>query len=620
MTTTTANSTANTTACSTTSSTGRDATVATRETPVDLFPLPRSVVSHDGRPDLDGPLIVHQDPDLAVQGYTLSTSADGTVLRHRDALGLRYGLATLDQLRANPRSYEVCLVIEDHPDLPHRAFLLDASRDRVPTRSTLSRLVRLLQLARYTQLQIYTEHTFTFPDEEEVWQDASPFTPKDLEWLQNRCASAGIELVPCLNTFGHLERFLSHPRHQHRAENPNGFDRGGVHRASSTVAPSADNADFAYGLITALTSRMRSRHLNIGADEPFELGLGLSRDEVASRGLGTVYGDHLQRLLQPWLERGHQVQFWADVFVDHPELAQHVPPGAVPVVWQYDSPTSAREVVTRNPGERQAWEDLGADVEALAAGFARRAAPLIEAEVPFWVAPGTGNWNSVLGRLDNARENIVDALSVAAAHQCPGVLVTSWGDHGHWDPPAVTDPPTLFAGAAAWCLTANLDIDLAAVLDAHVYEDETGLLGRSLLRCGSLARDLGVPLLNGSPVARALLIETGMGLAKAPDNDALEAARLTLASCLVDLRDARPAVADGAVLVRELVHAVELADFALGLLQGGYEPTRALHRLDDLLAEQRACWLLRARPGGLDDSLARFAPLRRRLLHEAVAC
>ncbi|MGW5638017.1 DUF4132 domain-containing protein, partial [Streptomyces sp. NPDC003832] len=44
--------------------------------------------------------------------------------------------------------------------------------------------------------------------------------------------------------------------------------------------------------------------------------------------------------------------------------------------------------------------------------------------------------------------------------------------------------------------------------------------------------------------------------------------------------------------------------------------TRLLSRLPALLAEQRACWLLRSRPGGLDDSLAHFDRLRH-LLTEA---
>ncbi|MET7620141.1 hypothetical protein [Streptomyces sp. NPDC005408] len=81
------------------------------------------------------------------------------------------------------------------------------------------------------------EHTFAFRDHREVWRDASPLTADDLCWLDARCAALGIELVPNQNTFGHMERFLAHPAYAHRAENPEGFVRGGVQQPPTTLAP-----------------------------------------------------------------------------------------------------------------------------------------------------------------------------------------------------------------------------------------------------------------------------------------------------------------------------------------------------------------------------------------------
>ena len=42
----------------------------------------------------------------------------------------------------------------------HRAYMLDISRDKVPTMSTLRLLVELLARFGYNQLQLYIEHTF----------------------------------------------------------------------------------------------------------------------------------------------------------------------------------------------------------------------------------------------------------------------------------------------------------------------------------------------------------------------------------------------------------------------------------------------------------------------------
>ncbi|MFD0655471.1 hypothetical protein ACFQ2Y_50275 [Streptomyces malaysiensis subsp. malaysiensis] len=81
--------------------------------------------------------------------------------------------------------------------------------------------------------------------------------------------------------------------------------------------------------------------------------------------------------------------------------------------------------------------------------------------------------------------------------------------------------------------------------------------------------------------------------------------------------------------MRELMHAIDLAEFAVDVLRAraavgagadaipADTARRLLLRLPPLLAEQRACWLLRSRPGGLDDSLTRIDPLRHQLLRAA---
>ncbi|MFD0427828.1 hypothetical protein ACFQ60_05155 [Streptomyces zhihengii] len=172
--------------------------------------------------------------------------------------------------------------------------------------------------------------------------------------------------------------------------------------------------------------------MNIGADEPFELGTGRSRDRVAREGVGAVWLDHVGSLMEPWLADGWTVQFWADVLAGHPELLAALPAGSVPVVWQYDAPGTARAVLAAAGEEAARWKGLGTDLDALAEGFRSRTRMFREAGQEFWVAPGTGTWNSLLGRLDNARENMTDAAEAGLADGATGYLLTCWGDHGMW--------------------------------------------------------------------------------------------------------------------------------------------------------------------------------------------
>ena len=73
--------------------------------------------------------------------------------------------------------------------------------------------------------------------------------------------------------------------------------------------------------------------------------------------------------------------------------------------------------------------------------------------------------------------------------------------------------------------------------------------------------------------------------------------------------------ADGDLVVRELQQAVRLARhgaWRIARAAGFPAPDDASLRRDlsEAIEEQRACWLLRSRPGGLDDSVARLEATR----------
>lgn len=602
-----------------------------------VFPRPRRLTALPGpAPAPQAQILVCHDADLPPQGFRLEY-AETIRIAYADAAGLRYSQQTLDQLRGAPAQQQQAVLIEDWPDIARRGFMLDISRDRVPERSALLRLIHVLSLARYNQLELYTEHSFAYAGHEEVWQDASPLTPEDIRWLDDLCAAHGIELVPNQNTFGHWERWLAHERYLPRAENQEPQEFAGRVRPASTLAPTEENAEFVTELLEELTPLFRSDRLNIGADETWELGTGVSSERASQQGLGPVFLDYVARVAAPWTSRGHQVEFWSDILGSYPELMDRIPEGTVPVVWLYDSPDHIATVIDRmSEAERTFNEAHGVDTEQLR-HFEARAKALIDAGVTFWVAPGTGSWLSFIGRLDNAVGNIIDAVTTAVRNEAPGFLLTSWGDCGHYDPLVVSYAPILFGGAASWHLESNRHTaeQLGELLDRHVFRDQQGVLGQTVVRLGRVAGDLDAAIANSSPLFRAVQQPEALEPHQVPSPECLDAAADTIRSALASLDSSRPASAEGPVALEEITQAARWALFGVDVLRSGlfrsgalHEPTAAsatgrdeaqglLDRLEGLLAGHRRIWLLSSRPGGLDDSIDRFAPLRRRLVRLA---
>jgi hypothetical protein len=593
-----------------------------------LFPRPRHVEVRGDGPPADIPVAEELvgDGRLPAQGFEIELGPATAVLRHADAAGLRYGGATLDQLRRpGPAAAGVTgrlpgLLVRDGPDIPVRGYMLDISRDRVPTRATLGRIVDLMALARLNQLQLYTEHTFAYRDHRTVWAEASPMTPGDIAWLQQRCADAGIELVPNQNCFGHMERWLRHDAYRHRAECPDGFEIvPGVRRRPGTLAPTADNARFALGLLDELLPLFTSRRVNIGCDETFELGRGASRDDVTRLGTTRVYVDHVRRLAEPLADQGYQVLIWADMLRHDPALVAELPAATVPVVWTYEAPLPEGARGSIPAAIAASLADAGIDLDAHG-GFDANAAPIADTGRPFWVAPGTSSWSTLIGRIDNAAANLLDAATVGIERGASGYLVTDWGDDGHMQPPSVSFGPLVLGGALAWGLTANRDLadDLPSLLDRWVFGDGGAAapagpasLGATLDELGRMWRHTGMKAFNCSPLDAGLLVGSSHLTMGEPDAAKVGATIERLDAALAAIGRSDPGGADGDVVRQELTSAARLARHgAYRLLARAGGPAPPVDALRADLAEtielQSAAWLARSRPGGLPDSLARL--------------
>jgi hexosaminidase len=285
---------------------------------------------------IDGPAIGDE------QGYRLDVTPDGASVVAGGKPGLFHGLMTLRQLiRQTDTSGRVpCLRIEDRPEFPVRGVMLDISRDRVPTMETIKGLIDLWAELKYNQVQLYTEHTFAYPSHEVVWKDASPITPQEAEDLDRYCADRAIELVPNQNSFGHMERWLKHAPYSRLAEATGRYvdPWGGVRHRPTTLNPlDPGSLELLASLYDELLPHFSSGMINVGADEPFELGQGRSREACEQRGAGRVYLEFMLKIHGELARRGRIMQFYGDIILHHPELIKELPRDVIALDWGYEA-------------------------------------------------------------------------------------------------------------------------------------------------------------------------------------------------------------------------------------------------------------------------------------------
>ncbi len=484
-----------------------------------------------------------------------------------------------------------------------RAYMLDVSRDRVPTQETLEWLVEVLAELGFNELQLYVEHAFAYSGHREVWEGASPLTTAELRGLDGVCQARGIDLVGNMNCFGHMERWLAHERYRGLAECPDGAPAlfGSGTMRPGCLAPTAQNAAFGVALARELGGAVRSSRIHIGGDEPFELGEGVSAPDVAARGREAVYIEHLTRIIEPLVGDGYQVMFWADQFRRDSSLLDRIPDGAVPVVWNYEAPSEGGWEAMLPPD----LLDRLALPEDPHLGFQSHARLFIEAGMPFWVAPGTGSWNTFIGRNLNAAANIADAAAIGAAHESPGLLLTDWGDNGHFQPLPVSLPSMVRAGAAATGEPVDDDALVAERID-EVLGCERGV-GALIDRLGRIGEELGMVSPNSSPIFTPLFASGIPGFGE-PDPEGFARGMETLAEA--NERFSRTISGPrGAVIAAEMKSVCRFAELGLrrlGAKHGlGIEAPEA-GEIKEAAQAQRAAWLLSSRHGGLDDSISKL--------------
>jgi hypothetical protein len=533
--------------------------------------------------------LVHEPTAAAAQGYTLQITGHGVCVRARDAAGAFYGLDTLRQLMASAAHPDVLprCDIFDFPDYPHRGFMLDISRCKVPTMSSLYRLIDTLAALRYNQLQLYTEHTFRFSAHRRVWQGSSPLNAAQLLRLDAYCRERFIELVPNFNSFGHFERWLRHPSYARRAECPDGFtDPKGRHWPyGRTLYPSRENVDFLDTLYAELLPNFSSPLFHAGCDETVELGMGKSAAQCARKGKTHVYTSFVRALHARIRSHNRRMLLWADMLLKEPGYIDRVPAQAILCEWGYEHD---------HP-------------------FDRHCSLLSRAGRNFYVCPGTSSWTAIAGRTANATANIGRACAAGLQHGAQGMLLTDWGDEGHHQYRPISYPGLTYAAGCAWYLDGNRDTaKLSHAIDGRIYGTTAPQLGHFLMEVGELYTSLRPCIENAThfhhfvflPLDRLRGYVTGITDRDIRDTYArFTALRTRLARIHAHTDEAQRSCMQLRTTMALLAYGFEKARICKN---ASSVPSRLYRMRDELCDAHRRTWLLRNRPGGLAESLSRL--------------
>lgn len=197
--------------------------------------------------------------------------------------------------------------------------MLDCSRNAVPTAGALRTFLRRVNRMGCNAVMLYTEDTYEVPGRPYFGYLRGRMTQQELRELDAYAAALGIELIPCIQTLGHMARALRWPC------------MAGLRDTDDVLlTDSPETYALLEEMIAAASAPFASRRIHIGMDEAYGLGRGAHMDRFGPAPQGELMARHLARVGEVLRRLGLHGMMWSDMYFHAPGGGDAYTPGFVP--------------------------------------------------------------------------------------------------------------------------------------------------------------------------------------------------------------------------------------------------------------------------------------------------
>lgn len=270
----------------------------------------------------------------------------------RTERGLYYGLVTLAQLAsACPGGLLPCEV-HDAPAVGLRALHFDLKAG-CPTADYLARETVTWARFKVNAVVVEWEDKFPFTGRLAALRHPAALTPAGKDRWLDACHAHYVEVIPLVQSLGHLEYVLRHPEFEalgelHGIPGDSVFERKHRHSMVCPLRPGTRAlVRELHAQVVAGTARHGPlRHVHVGMDETRVLGYcpacraAVEAEADPGRGKARLFVDHLAFICDYHLAHDRVPIVWADMLVHHPALIDEIDRRVVICDWEYSHPAS----------------------------------------------------------------------------------------------------------------------------------------------------------------------------------------------------------------------------------------------------------------------------------------
>jgi len=285
--------------------------------------------------------------------------------------------------------------------------MVDSSRNAVFSVEGMKRLLKYMAKIGLNQVMLYTEDTYEVEEYPYFGYLRGRYTHDELREMDNFAHKLGIEMIPCIQTLGHLFLAL---KYEYASEIKDTSD--------VLLVGEPKTYKFIENLIKSATKPFRSNRIHIGMDEAFGLGTGVYRQKNGERDNFSIMNEHLEEVISITDKYGLEPMMWSDMYYrfgsetgDYYDLESDVPekiinkiPDVDMVLWDYYHENEETYDILINKHKE------------------------MQKKVVF--AGGMWTWNGIAPNYGKAFETTKPSMASAKKNEIKEVFTTLWGDDG----------------------------------------------------------------------------------------------------------------------------------------------------------------------------------------------
>lgn len=299
--------------------------------------------------------------------------------------------------------------IKETPVFKTNGIMIDASRNAVMRVEKIKDFIEIMAIMGLNLIMMYTEDTYEVSEYPYFGYMRGRYSYDELHECDNYADIFGIEMVPCVQTLGHLANALK-------------WNHGINIKDTDDIllVGEEDTYTFIRNLLKAASRPYRSRRIHIGMDETASLGLGKYLKKHGYKKHQEIMSEHLKKVKEITDELELEPIMWGDMFMCHysekldcydmkvtiPDDAdKNVPDGIKIVYWDY-------------------YHEKQEEYEALISRYKKF-------DNSFMFAGGIWLWGMMNVNYRKTFAATIPALYACKKHGINEVFAAIWGDGGN---------------------------------------------------------------------------------------------------------------------------------------------------------------------------------------------